>query len=112
MEASAAWAPPPTRQAKWRECLLPRPATHPLLLSRICLPNEHGISKTMGGKKKKRVEKTSLQGTGFLFRPFTSPTTFSSSGVFPTLSSDWLFLWLPFMEGLDFKETTAMDVFV
>lgn len=51
MEASAAWAPPPTRQAKWRECLLPRPATHPLLLSRICLPNEHGISKTMGGGK-------------------------------------------------------------
>lgn len=30
----------------------------------------------------------------------------------PTLSSDWLFLWLSFMEGLDFKETTAMDVFV
>lgn len=110
MEASAAWAPPPTRQAKWRECLLPRPATHPLLLSRICLPNEHGISKTMGGGEEwKRLLSRELVS-------FSDPSHrqlhFLQVEFSPTLSSDWLFLWLSFMEGLDFKETTAMDVFV
>lgn len=111
MEASAAWAPPPTRQAKWRECLLPRPATHPLLLSRICLPNEHGISKTMG--KGGKSGKDFSPGNWFPFQTLHIANYISFKWSFsPTLSSDWLFLWLPFMEGLDFKETTAMDVFV
>lgn len=50
-EASAAWAPPPTPQGKWKACRPPRPATPLSLVCRICRQSEDGTDRSLSPGK-------------------------------------------------------------
>lgn len=49
--ASAAWAPPPTPQGKWKACRPPRPATPLSLVCRICRQSEDGTDGSLSPGK-------------------------------------------------------------
>lgn len=88
MAASAVSAPPPTHQAKWRECHPPPPATPLSLPSRICPQSENRRARDT---IKDWCQEASLQGRSFLLRPSTLPSPFGLSGMFV---SERLFSWL------------------
>lgn len=103
MAASAASAPPLTHQAKWRESRPLRPATRPLLPSRICLRSEHGRARD---PMKDWNQIASIQGISFLLRPSTSPLLrpgfrgmfcFWAAGFITTIWKTGMFVWRKLM---------------